>query len=164
MGSLALGVIPNQPNNNHKESPLPKFYLERLAIVAPLIIVSAPYVALGYHANPSQAVNSPAPKAPHGTKIMALPSAILQKKHLELVYSSELWRQCALESFLHNPSAHSKAQPDPGLCREQEWFLWWQPGPGVEFAFKYRYRCDSIDSAFCKQRIGRWGFQSIVGC
>ena len=39
--------------------------------------------------------------------MMTLLSAIPLKKHLELVYSSELYRQCALESFLHNPSAHS---------------------------------------------------------
>ena len=107
LGRPRTGVIPTQPNNNHKESPLPKFYLQRLAIIALLAIISAPYVALGYQANPAQAVESPAPKAPHCTKMMSLLSAIPQKKHLELVYSSELWRQCALESYLHNPSAHS---------------------------------------------------------
>jgi len=106
LGRFRAGIIPAHPNH-HKKSPLPKFYLQRLAIVALLIIVSAPYVALGYQANPSQAVESPAPNAPHCTKMMTLLSAIPQKKHLELVYSSELWRQCAMESFLHNPSAHS---------------------------------------------------------
>ena len=103
----STGAIPTQPNKHHKESPLPTFYLQRLAIVVLLIIISAPYVALGYQTDPSQAVNTPAPKAPHCTTMMTLLSAIPLKKHLELVYSSELYRQCALESFLHNPSAHS---------------------------------------------------------
>ena len=107
LGRPSTGAIPTQPNKHQKESPLPTFYLQRLAIVVLLIIISAPYVALGYQANPSQAVNTPAPKAPHCTTMMTLLSGIPLEKHLELVYSSELYRQCALERFLHNPSAHS---------------------------------------------------------
>ena len=36
--------------------------------------------------------------------MMGLLNRIPVERHLADVYSSELWRQCALESYRHNPS------------------------------------------------------------
>jgi hypothetical protein len=46
----------------------------------------------------------PTPELIHCAKMMTLLDAIPVDKHFEIVYSGETWRQCALESYRHNPS------------------------------------------------------------
>jgi hypothetical protein len=69
-----------------------------------LALVSLPYVTLGYQANGMDVRHHPTPELIHCAKMMTLLDAIPVDKHFEIVYSGETWRQCALESYRHNPS------------------------------------------------------------
>ena len=72
-------------------------------LVVILIMSSFPYVSLGYQGNGMDVRHHPAPELVHCAKMMARLQAVPEERHLQDVYSGELWWQCALESYHHNP-------------------------------------------------------------
>lgn len=72
-------------------------------LVVILIMSSFPYVSLGYQGNGMDVRHHPAPELIHCAKMMARLQAVPLERHLQDVYSGELWWQCALESYRHNP-------------------------------------------------------------
>jgi hypothetical protein len=72
-------------------------------LVVILIMSSFPYVSLGYKGNGMDVRHHPAPELIHCAKMMASLQAVPLEKHLQDVYGGELWWQCALESYRHNP-------------------------------------------------------------
>jgi hypothetical protein len=78
--------------------------LASYSLVSLLALVSLPYVSLGYRGHGMDVRHHPTPELIHCAKMMTLLDVIPVEKHLEIVYSGETWRQCALESYRHNPS------------------------------------------------------------
>lgn len=72
-------------------------------LVGILIMSSFPYVSLGYQGNGMDVRHHPAPELIHCAKMMARLQAVPLERHLQDVYSGEVWWQCALESYRHNP-------------------------------------------------------------
>jgi hypothetical protein len=100
----SLAELPSQAGPSQRK-PLPQLaLLASYLLVSMLVVVSLPYVSLGYRANGMDVRHHPAPALRHCAKMMGLLNRIPVERHLADVYSSELWRQCALESYRHNPS------------------------------------------------------------
>lgn len=96
--------LPSQTRPRQRKTSPKWALLASYSLVSLLALVSLPYVTLGYQANGMEVRHHPTPELIHCAKMMTLLDAIPVDKHLEIVYSGETWRQCALESYRHNPS------------------------------------------------------------
>jgi hypothetical protein len=91
------------PGSNERKLWSKSALLASYLLVVILIMSSLPYVSLGYQGNGMDVRHHPAPELIHCAKMMVRLQAVPAERHLEVVYSSDLWRQCALESYRHNP-------------------------------------------------------------
>ena len=101
-GANLVGVP--SPAGPYQEKLLPKpARLASYLLVAIVVVVSLPYISLGYQGNGMAVRHQPAPELVHCAKMISLLHVVPMQRHLDVVYSSELWRQCALESYRHVP-------------------------------------------------------------
>jgi hypothetical protein len=91
------------PGSNERKLWSKPALLASYLLVVILIMSSFPYVSLGYQGNGMDVRHHPAPELIHCAKMMARLQAVPEERHLQDVYSGELWWQCALESYRHNP-------------------------------------------------------------
>jgi hypothetical protein len=98
---VAHSFMPNETRHKHP------WRIKRLAsgllLIAVAVLFSAKYVRFGYIANPTLILWLPAPELAYCAKMRSILDVTPEKLHLERVYGTKLWRQCALEGYRYNP-------------------------------------------------------------
>ena len=95
---------PSLPNESRRKHPCGiKRLIGGLLVIAVAVLFSAKYVRIGYVANPTLLLWLSPPELAYCTKMHSLLAETPLKLHLERVYGSNLWRQCALEGYRYNP-------------------------------------------------------------
>ena len=103
-GTIGAAALVSQPGTSKRKSLSKQGLLASYLLASLLAFVSLPYVSIGYQANGMDVRHHPTPELIHCDKMMALLSSIPAERHLEVVYSGQVWWQCALESYRHRPS------------------------------------------------------------
>ncbi len=93
----------SQPEPARRKSRPKPALLANYLLVVVLGFSSLPYVLLGYQGNGVEVRRYANPQLVHCRKMLVAVNTIPLEKHLELIYSGELWWQCAMESYGHNP-------------------------------------------------------------